>query len=61
MVSKIIDRIKSMTPGTIEYMNDTTLVIREGDGRYSVTDNGEEIFCESVYMAIVIVLENLSE
>lgn len=49
-----------VTVGEPESVADTTVLILEADGTYSVTDNGEEVNGLSKERAIEIIVENLT-
>jgi hypothetical protein len=52
--------VKNVAVGEPESVADTTVLILEADGSYSVTDNGEEVNGLDKAGAIRIMVENLT-
>ena len=52
--------VKVVTVDSPEPVADLTVLFRNRDGTYSVTDNGEEVICHTAAQAIKIIVENLT-
>lgn len=52
--------IETVTVGNPETVADTTVVFKNADGTFSVTDNGEEVVCKTAQHAVDIIVENLT-
>lgn len=52
--------VESVTVGNPEPVADTTVLFKNADGTFSVTDNGEEVVCKTAAEAIAIIAENLT-
>jgi len=54
------DAIKVVTVDSPEPVADTTVLYKNHDGTFVVTDNGEEVPCKNIKTAIRIIIENLT-
>lgn len=54
------DAIRSTTVGDPTSVADATVLFRNADGTWSVTDNGEEAVCSTEAEAKRIIIENLT-
>ncbi len=59
--AKLADEaIRSTTVGDPTPVADATVLFRNADGTWSVTDNGEEVICNDAQTAKRIIIENLT-
>lgn len=54
------DAIKVTQVGDPTPVEDMTVLFRNEDGTFSVTDNGEEVVCQTEATAVRIIVENLT-
>lgn len=52
--------LKAVADGGHETVADLTVLVKNGDGTWSVTDNGEEVICKTESEVIRIITENLA-
>ena len=52
--------VEFVAVGNPEPVADTTVLFKNADGTFSVTDNGEEVVCKTAAEAIQIITENLT-
>jgi len=54
------EALKTVGVGDPSPVADTTVLFKNEDGSFSVTDNGEEVVCQSPEWATKIIIENLT-